>query len=391
MKGNRFFKVIRVLFAVIAVGGCLAGRASASVLTVGNCASGGYATIQLAVAAAASGDTIQVCPGTYPELVTIDGVNLTLEGIPHHAVPTIIYPNGELPECRSDGDCSQISVRDATVQIASLTVNGSNFKPTCKLPVGIGLTDSAGNITTSTITNHVSECDESGLEYQGDGIAVGYVTQGNYSVDISNNTISNFGLQGIVVDGQDPFSEGTMVNLTGKISNNTVMAPEEGQYGIDLEYAHNFSITSNTVSSPINPNPSVGILLFSSNHLTALLNTINGPLFGIYTPEVDSSTISFNKVSNSGYTGVDLQCGTGNSIGFNNLTGTGSSTLAGVLLSVCGPPEVGADHNTIVSNSISNYCSGVLEDPSDTDNNIVFNSFHNIGPGSNIMKGDNCP
>ena len=94
MKGNRFFKVIRVLFAVIAVGGCLAGRASASVLTVGNCTSGGYATIQLAVAAAASGDTIQVCPGTYPELVTIDGVNLTLEGIPHHAVSTIIYPNG---------------------------------------------------------------------------------------------------------------------------------------------------------------------------------------------------------------------------------------------------------------------------------------------------------
>ena len=56
------------------------------------------------------------------------------------------------------------------MQIASLTVNGSNFKPTCKLPVGIGLTDSAGNITTSTITNHVSECDESGLEYQGDRI-----------------------------------------------------------------------------------------------------------------------------------------------------------------------------------------------------------------------------
>ena len=59
------------------------------------------------------------------------------------------------------------------MQIASLRVDGSNFKPTCKLPVGIGLTDSAGNITTSTITNHVSECDESGLEYQGDGIAVG--------------------------------------------------------------------------------------------------------------------------------------------------------------------------------------------------------------------------
>src|SRR5260370_41312325 len=49
--------------------------AAAAIHTVGNASSlpctGTYSTISAAVAAASPGDTIQVCPGTYPELVNI--------------------------------------------------------------------------------------------------------------------------------------------------------------------------------------------------------------------------------------------------------------------------------------------------------------------------------
>src|SRR4051794_10639439 len=45
----------------------------------GSCASPDFNTISAAVAAASSGDIINVCPGTYPENVTIP-VALTLNG-----------------------------------------------------------------------------------------------------------------------------------------------------------------------------------------------------------------------------------------------------------------------------------------------------------------------
>src|SRR5205809_1232797 len=37
-----------------------------------SCANAGYMTISAAVGAATSGDTIEVCPGIYPELVMVD-------------------------------------------------------------------------------------------------------------------------------------------------------------------------------------------------------------------------------------------------------------------------------------------------------------------------------
>jgi hypothetical protein len=47
-----------------------------------------FDTIQVAVDAAHPGDTIRVCPGTYPETVTVDKDGLTLEGANAHRDPT---------------------------------------------------------------------------------------------------------------------------------------------------------------------------------------------------------------------------------------------------------------------------------------------------------------
>ncbi len=53
--------------------------AATPTLTVGTCLGASpYTTIQAAVTAAASGATVQVCPGAYPEQVTITkSLNLT--------------------------------------------------------------------------------------------------------------------------------------------------------------------------------------------------------------------------------------------------------------------------------------------------------------------------
>jgi nitrous oxidase accessory protein NosD len=53
---------------------------AAGTFFVGTCVSPSFATIQAGVNAASAGSTVNVCPGTYPEQVTIDK-RLTLQGI----------------------------------------------------------------------------------------------------------------------------------------------------------------------------------------------------------------------------------------------------------------------------------------------------------------------
>ena len=54
-----------------------------------SCNNAGYATIQAAVNAAAAGDTVNVCPGTYTENVTIDKANLKVVGTSATSAVTI--------------------------------------------------------------------------------------------------------------------------------------------------------------------------------------------------------------------------------------------------------------------------------------------------------------
>src|SRR5438309_5222344 len=84
MKKEKFMNmnrsaVLRALALAFSLGLIIVATsavAAATTLTVGNATSGTcphvFTTIQSAVTAAAVNDTIQVCPGTYNELVTVD-------------------------------------------------------------------------------------------------------------------------------------------------------------------------------------------------------------------------------------------------------------------------------------------------------------------------------
>src|ERR1039457_2358627 len=74
----------------------LSGQAFSSTVAVGNCTKFvQFATIQLAVNAVPSGSTVKVCPGIYPEQVTIANKNLTLIGVGPTA-STVVVPAGGL-------------------------------------------------------------------------------------------------------------------------------------------------------------------------------------------------------------------------------------------------------------------------------------------------------
>jgi hypothetical protein len=382
IKGDRSKGATRKTYVLgviaILVGLALSGaRASAATLYVGTCQPTGKTTIQDAVDAAASGDTIYVCPGTYPGPVTIDGKNLTLQGLTakgSQVYPTLVYLEGE-HQCAAS--CNQIYAEDgATVSISKLNIDGSGFTESCQAPTGIELLNASGTITNTNITNHVSACD-SDEPYGGYGIfADNGDSEGNYTVNISNSTISNFGYEGIFVSGF--FS--TIQNVTGKVANNTVTQTKLGGVGISVGDANNYSVTSNTVAlQPATTGSDIGLNLYDDNNLTASLNTTTGNNFGVVAT-LTSSTINFNTISQVGI-GMDLGL-TSSSVGFNTLTGNGPNSQAGIML--------GGDHNTIVLNSISDFCSGIQISPSTSDTNIVFNAFQNIGPGANITNAEIC-
>ncbi|HVN93038.1 MAG TPA: hypothetical protein VMT38_05055, partial [Terracidiphilus sp.] len=93
-EGRRTIKRAQVALGLLAALGWGAGSASAAILNVGSCVGGTtYPTISAAVTAAKAGDTVSVCPGTYPEIVTITK-NLSVVG---KAPVAGIYPTVKFP------------------------------------------------------------------------------------------------------------------------------------------------------------------------------------------------------------------------------------------------------------------------------------------------------
>jgi parallel beta-helix repeat protein len=125
--------VLAVAFGLLAAG---AARARAATLVVDDnkteCAHAGYTKIQEAVNAAAPGDLIRVCPGFYPESVTIDKP-LTLKGDPDSVeaqdcfTPAAADPARDaIVDPMADGFSIALSLRANGVVVEGLVVQGAS-------------------------------------------------------------------------------------------------------------------------------------------------------------------------------------------------------------------------------------------------------------------------
>ncbi len=111
-----------------------------------------YTTIQAAVDAAISGDSIIIDPGTYPEQVLVDAKDLTLTGA-GQGLTVIAAPDTlQIFYTTTADHYPVLGVRDATVAVSDLTVDGAGKGALNEQFYGLLLRNAGGSATAVEIT-----------------------------------------------------------------------------------------------------------------------------------------------------------------------------------------------------------------------------------------------
>jgi hypothetical protein len=237
-----FLPALQVAHAAITVGSCEARNHS-------------YATIGQAITAAHAGETIDVCPGTYPEQLTITKP-LTVRGvtIPGQGGVTITAPAAGLQDMPTgSGSYPQIYVSHAgSVGLVNLAVNGTGanilfgsiaFDTTTACQVGfikdfsgIYFANSAGEVRSVSVSGHFanSASPDSPQLYPNCGSGIEFATRGEAS-QVIDSVINGYGYTGISSTGpvrvlrnvltspSGPYQVGISVTKTGStVIGNTV-------------------------------------------------------------------------------------------------------------------------------------------------------------------------
>jgi hypothetical protein len=167
----------RGIVSLLVVGGALLAAPGAQAATLAvdddgqDCPAAAFTSVQAAIDAAAAGDTVAICPGTYPEGTGQAGTNaltiaksLTLRGAGADRVrisPRRLQPSGnqiadaELDIADGVGDIVAVRGQPAapiTVDISGVTVDGNGVY----VEAGVVYIDAQGTISRSRVTNVVT-------------------------------------------------------------------------------------------------------------------------------------------------------------------------------------------------------------------------------------------
>jgi len=322
-----------LLAATVQVGGCKSGLAN-------------YPTISAAITGASSGSTIDVCPGSYPEQLTITK-SLTLTGVANGSAnqATITVPSGGLVQNATsiftEPVAAQVLVLVGTVNFNNITVDGTGGDTGCISWVA-GIFYASGSSGT---VNHVRASNQLDSTC-GVGIWAENGGSSPLSVTVRNSTVYNVDSAGIFA------GSGTPPTLSVSLNNNVVSA-SSAVADIDVDSV------SGTVSSSNISNASFGVFDMSSG-VSVTANTVIGSTTGIYL--ANGGTASNNQVS-GGSEGV-LLGGSGATINGNTIV---SSTTAGV--------ELGCFAASLSGNTINDAPVGVDSVPASV--SLGTNNFFN--------------
>jgi parallel beta-helix repeat protein len=268
-----------VLFAALAFLPSAARAVSNAV--VGTCVSGTqFATIQSAVDAASNASTVRVCPGIYPEQVTISK-SLTLNGLALGRSVVIVPPSGGFVlNGSSSGSlfAGQIIVQNATVTINNIGVDANSAAQTCLNVgrwVGIAYQSASGAIKNLAIRNGPICADSTAI-----------LGENTTNLKITNNSIHACANCIALTDA---------VNTT--ISSNAIIRGEVAYYGVNLQNSPGpTSISGNTISGI-----ETGIYAISSAGVSVTSNiiTTNPYAIGVQLISASNHVVQNNRLSNA--------------------------------------------------------------------------------------------
>jgi parallel beta-helix repeat protein len=249
---------------------------------VGTCASGTqFSTIQSAVNAASSASTIKVCPGSYPEQVTINK-SVTLNGLALGRSAVIVPPAGGfvLNGSSSNGFpfAAQILVENATVTINNVGVDANSVGQPCLAVgrwVGIGYQSSSGAVKNLAIRNGPTCADSTAI-----------LAESTTNLTIANNSIH---------DCVDCIDVTGAANTT--ITSNAVIQGVVAYFGVNLKDSPGpTTISGNTISGI-----ETGIYAINSGSVSVTGNVIttNSSAIGIQLVGVSNHLVQSNRISDA--------------------------------------------------------------------------------------------
>lgn len=386
---NKGWRAVVVTVAL----GLSARSAAAKTVAVGSCNPSlvAFTTIQAAVDGVPDGSTVQICPGTYPEQVSISA-SVTLVGVQsgNSGLPVIVPPAGGLVHnvtalnvssgfLQNTFIAAQILVNaGVNVTIRNIALDGSNNGiANCAglVPVGIYFRDASGNVNHIAAKNQLAACNGSpngdGVFVQSDGLEPTVVT-------IQNSSFHNDGWMAVHADGAG-------AGVT--IKNNTAVGPgNTGGNGILIEFGATGSVVGNVESNALATAESTGfwgVLLNCVDGGLVNNNTISNTQIGVYatTCGTQGNTITNNQVFDSQLDGI-VVCGSGNTVQGNSVNDSGR---AGVnLLQGCS-----SQNNLVSNNTINGACAAVLAGTDAVTNTIGPNTVFNSK--SLQLTGSSCP
>jgi hypothetical protein len=219
-----------------------------------SCALPGYNTIQAAVNGSAPGDTIVVCPGTYPEQVTV-GKSLTLSGSGN----SIIQAPSTLP---AGGNVVEVN-GGVSVTMYGFTVSGPGPGGCNSIGAGIAVFGNASLDLSNTAVRDIRDNPFGGCQ-NGLGILVGRASASQVGhATIDHVIVTGYQKNGITVDGSGSTGKITNTTVTGK-GPTTVIA----QNGIQVSRGASATISTSTMRDNYytpKGTTACGLLIFGAN------------------------------------------------------------------------------------------------------------------------------
>ena len=300
---------LKVLF-LLAIGLLLAVRPMlAATYAVGTCKPSlpSYTTISAAVISVPPGSTVDVCPGTYPEQVTI-AQPLTLKGITsgNAGQAVITVPGSGLTVVTSGFGASvapQVDITAGPVNISDITVDGTGNTVGGSGTWLAGIfydTGSSGTVNEVTVRNLSNSGYTAGAWAENAGATGPSVTIENSSFhDIDNSAVITRGSTLLAtVKGNTMEAASYQVQLLsgGSLTANVL----NGGFG-GMRVLGPATVSGNTLA-----NQTIGIL--ASGGVTATSNKISNASYGIYDGG-GGNTYKSNAITKAGV-GIEFDCNT---------------------------------------------------------------------------------